>query len=81
MEESKIITIEVKDFDEYTGPRYVTQGDSSGEEFYHRVLNENFAEAFKTDSILIVDLDNTAGFLSSFLDEAFGSLVYDFGAE
>ena len=31
--------------------------------------------------ILIVDLDNTAGFLSSFLDEAFGSLVYDFGAE
>ena len=30
---------------------------------------------------MIVNLDNTAGYASSFLDEAFGNLVYDFTME
>lgn len=29
----------------------------------------------------MVDLDNTAGYASSFLDEAFGNLAYDFGKQ
>ena len=30
---------------------------------------------------LIVNLDGVDGYMSSFLDEAFGNLVYDFGIE
>ncbi len=30
---------------------------------------------------LIIDLDNTGGYASSFLDEAFGNLVFDFTLE
>ena len=31
--------------------------------------------------MLLVDLDGTSGYPSSFLDEAFGELVYDFSLE
>jgi len=37
-----------------------------------------FQKAVKENKKLVVDLDNTAGYASSFLDEAFGNLVYDF---
>lgn len=33
------------------------------------------------DLMLLVDLDGTSGYPSSFLDEAFGELVYDFSLE
>jgi hypothetical protein len=80
--ESKTINIKIKsDYNEYTGPRYSNQGASSGEEFYHRILNDSFAKAFQENKLLVVDLDDTAGYLSSFLDEAFGNLVYDFSLE
>lgn len=71
-------TIKVREYSEYPGPRYVEQGEFSGEDFYHTILNKAFAEAYKDNSVLNVDLDNTAGYMSSFLDEAFGNLVYDF---
>lgn len=77
----KTQTIKVVDFTEYPGPRYCDQGKSSGEEFYHSVLNSQFAESLKKGSNLAVDLDGTAGYASSFLDEAFGNLIYDFTLE
>lgn len=70
--------INILNFSEYPGPRYKSQGNSSGEEFYIKVLNPAFAECYINKEILEVYLDGTAGYPSSFLDEAFGELVYDF---
>ena len=67
-----------KDFNEYPGLRNCSISDYSGEEFYHRILNPAFKRCFENNKQLIVDLDGTGGYASSFLDEAFGNLIYDF---
>ncbi|MGO4708645.1 STAS-like domain-containing protein [Chryseobacterium sp. 2TAF14] len=76
----KVIEIH-KDFSEYPGLRNCSLSDKSGEEFYHTMLNFSFYDAISSDEKLIVDLDLTSGYASSFLDEAFGNLVYDFTKE
>lgn len=82
MNDDKVITIKVlKDFSESPGPRYENQGPDSGEKFYHDLLNGSFAQALNEDCKLVLDLDGTDGYMSSFLDEAIGNLVYDFGAD
>lgn len=68
----------LKDFSEFPGLRNCSISDDSGELFYHKVLNPQFKKAYETHQQLEVDLDNTGGYASSFLDEAFGNLVYDF---
>ena len=68
----------VKDFSEYPGLRHCSISDDSGEEFYHEILNYKFKECFERDETLIVNIDYTAGYAPSFLDEAFGNLVFDF---
>jgi hypothetical protein len=68
----------VANYTEYPGPRYCSQGNSSGEDFYHDILNAAFANAIKSKQKLEIILDGTAGYASSFLDEAFGNLVFDF---
>jgi hypothetical protein len=80
MEEQKFIIV-VSDYSTSPGPRYCYQGDDSGEDFYHKVLNEKFKDAFENDKILVVNLDGPDGYASSFLDEAFGNLVFDFGLD
>ena len=67
----------LSDFSMSPGPRYCKQGPDSGEEFYHKVLNRRFAEAYKNSAQLVLDLDGTDGYMSSFLDEA----IDDFGEE
>lgn len=82
MEQKNEITLYVKEFSLSPGPRYAEQGNNdSGEDFYHNVLNLKFVECIQNDAILIVNLDGVDGYMSSFLDEAFGNLVYDFGIE
>lgn len=83
MEETKqTLMLCVKDFSVSPGPRYANQGNNdSGEDFYHSILNAKFYEAIKTNKVLVVDLDGVDGYMSSFLDEAFGNLVYDFGLD
>lgn len=72
-------TISILDnFSEFPGLRNCNISDNSGEEFYHKVLNQEFKDAFEKKEKLIVNLDATAGYASSFLDEAFGNLVFDF---
>lgn len=73
--------LNVIDFTEYPGPRYDEQGPESGEKFYVERLNPLFMRCVDEDKLLVVNLDGTAGFASSFLDEAFGQLTYDFGKE
>lgn len=68
----------VANYSEYPGPRYCSQGDSSGEEFYHSILNPAFADVISSKIKLEIILDGTAGYASSFLDEAFGNLIFDF---
>jgi hypothetical protein len=59
-----------RDFSRTPGPRYVWQGNWSGEKFRQRLVKE-----LGRYERVIVDLDGTRGFGSSFLDEAFGGLV------
>lgn len=70
--------IKVFDFDEFPGLRHCSISENSGEEYYHKVLNQAFKNAYEKNEKLIVDLDGTDAYASSFLDEAFGNLVYDF---
>jgi hypothetical protein len=68
----------LEQFSEFPGLRNCNISDKSGEEFYHKVLNKEFKESYEKREKLVVNLDATAGYASSFLDEAFGNLVYDF---
>lgn len=75
-------TLSIHDsFSEYTGLRHCDISDNSGEEFYHKVLNKAFKDALENKEKLTVILDKVDGYASSFLDEAFGNLVYDFTLE
>lgn len=63
---------------EYTltpGPRHVSDGAYSGEEFRNNVLRPEFDRAVSNGTSVTVILDGTRGYASSFLEEAFGGLV------
>jgi len=77
MEKQKV-TIIISDYSNSPGPRYCYQGDDSGEDFYHKILNEKFNDAIKKNLEIVINLDGPDGYASSFLDEAFGNLVFDF---
>lgn len=79
MESKKVNQLFVTQYSEYPGPRYCVQGPFSGEDYYHKVLNSEFYKAITNEEKLQINLDGTAGYASSFLDEALGNLVYDFG--
>ncbi|WP_426180412.1 STAS-like domain-containing protein [Pseudomonas sp. TWRC1-2] len=65
--------IYVKNFSEFPGPRKESIGPNSGERFRDEVLykaiEDSPSETFR------IHLDGTAGYGSSFLEEAFGGLV------
>jgi hypothetical protein len=67
-------TLKVSDFTTSPGPRYVNQGEKSGEAYRALV-----AAALRENSEVTVDLDGTDGYGSSFIDEVFGGLVRDEG--
>lgn len=67
------------DFSSTPGPRAVNEGDFSGEQFRNEVLEPRIREAIAANSMLEVDLDGTAGYGTSFLEEAFGGLVRESG--
>jgi hypothetical protein len=57
------------------GGRYITDGPFSGEWFREKVLGPALGAAIQTGEKLIVELDGTSGYGSSFLEEAFGGLI------
>jgi len=69
-ENSKIIDIG-KDFSRYPAGRYLSDGPFSGELFRSNFL----VPALENNEKIVVLLDDTAGYGSSFLEEAFGGLV------
>jgi hypothetical protein len=81
MNMSNLIINVAQDFSDAPGARYIEDGDSSGEEFYIKLLRDKFQEALDKKVKLIVDLDGTYGYATSFISEAFGSLSNDFGPE
>lgn len=60
-----------RDFSRTPGGRYYSDGPASGQQFREKVLIPKLEEHQR----VVVELDGTRGFPSSFLEEAFGGLV------
>lgn len=60
-----------KDFTRYPAGRYKRNGKTSGEEFREKFLEPTLI----TGDSVVVELDGTIGYGSSFLEEAFGGLA------
>jgi len=71
---TKILKIS-KEFSRTPGPRYLREGDFSGELFRNSLLVPAISQAIKDNYILKIDLDGTAGYGTSFLEESFGGLI------
>lgn len=63
------------DFSKTPGPREIWEGDFSGELFRNTCLGPAIKDAIENDAILHIDLDGTAGYGTSFLEESFGGLI------
>lgn len=69
---SNMKTIDVgKDFTRYPAGRFKKDGPGSGEQFRNDLLRP----ALASHDVVQVVLDNTMGYGSSFLEEAFGGVV------
>lgn len=68
-----------KEFSVTPGPRSKVDGEFSGEEFLEKLLLPKFNEAEKAKAKLLVDLDGTEGYATSFLEAAFGGLTRNVG--
>lgn len=67
-----MITVSVaKDFTRYPAGRYKQNGDTSGQAFRERFLED----PLRRGETVLVDFDGTIGYGSSFLEEAFGGVV------
>ena len=60
-----------RDFTRFPAGRYKRNGATSGEAFRERFLEQQL----KDGEHIVVDLDGTVGYGSSFLEEAFGGVV------
>jgi len=70
-----------EDFSDAPGARYLSDGPDSGEEFFEKLLSPRFQEATHRGKKLVVDMDGTFGYATSFLSEAFGKLSKTYGKE
>ncbi len=71
-------TIKLSIAKQYTrtpGPRYEKEGQFSGEKFRTELFFPLVRKAIQDDSKIIVDLDGTHGYGTSFLEEIFGGLI------
>lgn len=71
--------IVVTDFSPTPGPRYKHEGNFSGEIFRNSCLEPKLKEAIDKNSTLFIDLDGTAGYGTSFVEESFGGLIRENG--
>jgi hypothetical protein len=63
------------DYSDRPGGRFEWEGKNSGERFREEVLVHRYRHARDHDVMLVVDLDGTSGYASSFLEEAFGGMI------
>lgn len=67
-----MITVNIaKDFTRFPAGRYKSFGETSGEAFRQKFLEE----PIKHGDTILVEFDGTLGYGSSFLEEAFGGIV------
>lgn len=64
-----------KNFSTTPGPRLRKQGSFSGQQFREDILLAAIKNAINKNEILILDLDGTAGYGPSFLEESIGGLI------
>lgn len=69
-----------KDYSRTPGSRYKEDGPHSGEEFREKILEQHFRNLEDEYEIVII-LDGTEGYATSFLEEAFGGLARKYGKE
>ena len=69
----KMINI-AEDFSKFPGPRFIDLGPYSGQKFKDEVLKPAIND--HGDNI-VINLDGTMGYGSSFLEESFGGLIRD----
>lgn len=70
-----------KEFSISPGSRSPDEGDFSGQEFRENILIPKFREILKSGDTLILDLDGTLGYGTSFLEEVFGGLAREFSID
>jgi hypothetical protein len=74
-----MITIRIKsDFSPTPGHRSPDDGPHSGQEFLDKVLRPRFVEALDKKEKILVDLDGTSGYGTSFLEASFGGLAREY---
>lgn len=73
--------IKVRDFSRTPGTRHTAEGLFSGEDFRNKVMNAAFKEALDKHVKLTIDLDNTIGYGTSWLEEVFGGLARSEGTQ
>jgi len=78
---SPLVVRVAEDFSRYPEPRFKSDGPYSGEEFRQLLLEPKFLEAQERQAELIIDLDGAVGYPTSFLEESFGGLARDYGAD
>jgi hypothetical protein len=70
------ITLSIaNEFSVTPGPRSKEEGDFSGDEFLETLLEPAFVKARDSHQSLVIDLDGTVGYATSFLEAAFGGLA------
>lgn len=67
-----------EDYTKTPGVREEIEGDFPGEEFLEKILLPRFKLALTEKKKLFVDLDDTAGYATSFLESSFGGLARAF---
>jgi hypothetical protein len=72
--------VRIKEFSETPGPRAREEGPFSGDEFLATVLRPAYLQAREDGENLLVDLDGTEGYATSFLEATFGGLAREFEA-
>lgn len=72
---TKMMIRVASEFSETPGPRSRDEGKDSGQEFLERLLRPGYEEARLSNSTLLIDLDGTDGYATSFLESAFGGLA------
>ncbi len=67
-----------EEFSDAPGPRYIIEGDYSGEEFLNKLLLPRFQSAINQNGLLEIVLDGAMGYPSSFVDGSFGELARNY---
>ena len=79
MNHSEVLLKLAEKFSRTPGPRYASEGNHSGEDFRNNVLHPAYESAVAEGNFLVVILDGTCGYGTSFLEEAFGGLIRENG--